>query len=81
MKMVLSHQDHPLFSMVDTKVVGSVKIIEILTNQGMIDKETQCKTSKEIHHTISRDLCKGMEGTIGLHKIIHLNKIMVSSHQ
>ena len=73
--MVSSHQDHPLFS-IETKGVGSV---EILTNLGMIDKEILCKTSKGIHHTTSRVMCKGMEGTIGLHKIIHPNRIMVSS--
>lgn len=67
--------------MVETKVVGSVNKIETLTNQDMIDKEIPLRTSKGMYLTISRVLCKGVEGTIGLHKIIHLNKITGSSRQ
>lgn len=67
--------------MVETKVVGSVNKIETLTNQDMIDKEIPLRTSKGMYLTISRVLCKGVEGTIGLHKIIHPNKITGSSRQ
>lgn len=84
MRMVLSQEDHPpIFNMLETKVVlvSSDNNIEVLTNQDMIDKEMKFRTSKGFHPTIGRDMFKAMEGTIGRHKIIHLNKIMVTSHQ
>lgn len=70
-----SYRDLPQFSM-GGQVEDMVTEIEILKGQDMTGKVVQCQIDKGIPHMITVDLCKETEGTMGLHKIIHHNRIM-----
>lgn len=66
------------YSMEEIKEQGETAK-EILVN--MTAEKIQRQTLKEISPTIIGDPCKGMEGTMGLHKIIHPNRTMVKHHR
>ncbi|RVW76007.1 Multiple organellar RNA editing factor 1, mitochondrial [Vitis vinifera] len=64
----------PQFSM-GGQVEDMVTEIEILRGQDMTARWSNAKSTRE-SHMITVDLCKETEGTMGLHKIIHHNRIM-----